>query len=143
MHELAHRAPCLSRVLTAATFPPKVGIRHTPKTKIEVPPKKKSKNSVREAKGVFECNVYPSHLPGSAKGASPTLPAQLPGACLRGLGAGSQATPGLALRPISVRATWKLAAEYGHLVSLSEGLQILFLLKGLGPTTIFILLLSF
>lgn len=65
------------------------------------------------------------------------------GAWVRGLGAGSQATPGAALRPISVRATWKLAAEYGHLVSLSEGLQILFLLKGLGPTTIFILLLSF
>lgn len=51
--------------------------------------------------------------------------------------------PRSGLGPISVRATWKLAAEYGHLVSLSEGLQILFLLKGLGPTTIFILLLSF
>lgn len=51
---------------------------------------------------------------------------------------GSQAAPGVALCPTSVRASWKLAAEYGHFVSLSEGLQILFLLKGLGPANVFI-----
>lgn len=84
-----------------------------------------------------------SHLPGSTKEVSPTVPKHsCRGPACGASVQGSHGTAGVTFRPLSVRATWKLAIEYGQFVSLSE-CKDPFLLKGLGPMNILIFLLSF